>query len=110
MNPVALVVDSDETDVPKGWYERLLDRISQGCLKLLRQIGAPTLWLGGWALLALLCVEQAWNLDLPPAALGISATVGAAFALSLAFGLLVLERQLAQQNSTQWPEAAPWRS
>ncbi len=105
MNPVALVVDSDETDVPKGWYERLLDRISQGCLKLLRQIGAPTLWLGGWALLALLCVEQAWNLDLPPAALGISATVGAAFALSLAFGLLVLERQLAQQNSTQWPEA-----
>jgi regulator of protease activity HflC (stomatin/prohibitin superfamily) len=35
----------------------------------------------------------------------LSATVGASFALLLAFGLLVLERQLAQENSAQWPEA-----
>ncbi|WCM51407.1 protease modulator HflK [Pseudomonas sp. WJP1] len=105
MNPLAPVVDSEEAEAPVGWYERLLERISQRWLKLLRQIGAPTLWLGGWALLALLCVNQAWNLALPPAALGMSATIGAALGLLLAFGLLVLERQLAQENSAQWPEA-----
>jgi regulator of protease activity HflC (stomatin/prohibitin superfamily) len=105
MNPLAPLVDADEAEGPEGWYERLLERISQRWLKLLRQIGAPTLWLGGWALLALLCVEQAWDLSLPPSALGMSATIGATVALLLAFGLLVLERQLAQQNSTEWPEA-----
>lgn len=105
MNPLAPVVATEETEVPVGWYDRLLERMSQRWLNLLRQIGAPTLWLGGWALLALLCTEQAWNLDLPSAALGFSATVGAALALLLAFGLLVLERQLAQENSNQWPEA-----
>lgn len=105
MNPLASVVAADEPEVPVGWYERLLERISQRWLKLLRQIGAPTLWLAGWALLALLCVEQAWTLALPSAALGMSATVGAALGLLLAFGLLVLERQLAQENTAQWPEA-----
>ncbi|WP_247255226.1 protease modulator HflK [Pseudomonas moorei] len=106
MSPLApLVVASEETEAPLGWYERLRERISQQWMNVLRQIGAPTLWLGGWALLALLSVEQAWNLDLPPAALGLSATVGAALALLLAFGLLVLERQLTQEGSAQWPEA-----
>jgi len=42
---------------------------------------------------------------LPPAALGLSATVGAALSLLLAFGLLVLERHLAQESTAQWPEA-----
>ena len=92
---------------PVGGYERLLDRISQRWLNMLRQIGAPTLWLGGWALLTLFSVEQVWNLTLPPAALGLSASVGAALSLLLAFGLLVLERQLAQENLAQWPEAGP---
>ncbi|PPA05080.1 hypothetical protein C4E44_05695 [Pseudomonas sp. MWU12-2312b] len=106
MSPLApLVVASEETKAPLGWYERLRERISQQWMNVLRQIGAPTLWLGGWALLALLSVEQAWNLDLAPAALGVSATVGAALALLLAFGLLVLERQLTQEGSAQWPEA-----
>ena len=106
MSPQApLVVAPAEAEAPSGWYERLLERISQRWLNLLGQIGAPTLWLGGWALLALLSVEQAWNLDLPPAALGLSATVGAAMALLLGFGLLVLERQLTQEGSAQWPEA-----
>ncbi|MGY3170801.1 regulator of protease activity HflC (stomatin/prohibitin superfamily) [Pseudomonas sp. TE12234] len=106
MSPLApLVVASEETEAPLGWYERLRERISQQWMNVLRQIGAPTLWLGGWALLALLSVEQAWNLDLAPAALGLSATVGAALALLLAFGLLVLERQLTQEGSAQWPEA-----
>jgi regulator of protease activity HflC (stomatin/prohibitin superfamily) len=104
MSPVVPAV-AEEIEAPVGWYERLLDRIGQRWLNILRQIGAPTLWLSGWTLLALLGVEQVWNLGLPPAALGLSATVGAALALLLAFGLLVLERQLAQQNTAEWPEA-----
>ncbi|MBZ9781135.1 protease modulator HflK [Pseudomonas sp. REP124] len=105
MNPVEPVADIQETDGPLGWYEQLLDRLGQRWIHLLRQIGAPTLWLGGWALLALASVEQVWNLGLPPAATGLSATVGAAIALLLAFALLVLERHLAQENPAQWPEA-----
>lgn len=88
-----------------GWYERLLERLSQRSRHLLGQIGAPTLWLGGWALLVLLSTEQVWNLTLPSAALGLSANLGAALALLLAFAVLVVERQLAQEPSAQWPEA-----
>ncbi|WP_085716138.1 protease modulator HflK [Pseudomonas sp. B28(2017)] len=106
MNPVVPMVVVDEPVAPAGWYERLLDRIGQQSRHLLGQIGAPTLWLGGWALLAILGIEQAWNLTLPPAVLGLTATVGAACALLLAFGLLVMERHLAQENTAQWPEAA----
>ncbi|WP_095057912.1 protease modulator HflK [Pseudomonas sp. Irchel s3f7] len=105
MNPVVPVVVIDEPEAPSDWYERLLDRISRRWQHGVTQIGAPTLWLGGWALLALSGVEQVWNLTLPPAALGMSATVGAAISLLLAFGLLVLERHLAQENTAQWPEA-----
>ncbi|UVM41791.1 protease modulator HflK [Pseudomonas sp. B21-017] len=107
MNPAALVpvAITEEVVVAEGWYERLLDGISQRWLRLLGQIGAPTLWLGGWALLSLYSIEQVWNLALPPAALGLSASVGAALSLLLAFGLLVLERQLAQEYVAQWPEA-----
>ncbi|MHC8369399.1 protease modulator HflK [Pseudomonas sp. MDT1-85] len=104
MNPTVLVV-TEEPIAAEGWYERLLDRISQRWLRLLGQIGAPTLWLGGWAFLTLYSIEQVWNLTLPPATLGLSASVGAALSLLLAFGLLVLERQLAQENVAQWPEA-----
>ncbi|URM28998.1 protease modulator HflK [Pseudomonas frederiksbergensis] len=109
MNPAVLVPVSiaEEVVSTEGWYERLLDRISQRWWRLLGQIGAPTLWLGGWALLTLYSIEQVWNLALPPAALGLSASVGAALSLLLACGLLVLERQLAQENVAQWPEAGP---
>lgn len=109
MNPAVWVPVSmaEEVVSTEGWYERLLDRISQRWWRLLGQIGAPTLWLGGWALLTLYSIEQVWNLALPPAALGLSASVGAALSLLLAFGLLVLERQLAQENVAQWPEAGP---
>ena len=106
INPVAPTALADEVPPgPNGWYERLLDRLSQRGLHLLGQIGAATLWLGGWALLVMLSIEQVWNLALAPAAVGLSATVGAALALLLAFGLLVMERQLAQENPAQWPEA-----
>jgi regulator of protease activity HflC (stomatin/prohibitin superfamily) len=106
INPVAPApLAVEEQSAPQGWYERLLDRLSQRSLHLLGQIGAATLWLGGWALLVVLIIDQAWNLALPAAAMGLSATVGAALALLLAFGLLVLERQLAQESPAQWPEA-----
>ncbi|SCZ35664.1 MULTISPECIES: protease modulator HflK [Pseudomonas] len=104
INPVVPVTVAEEP-APDGWYERLLDRMSQRSLQLLGQIGAATVWLGGWSLLVLLSLEQTWNLTLPAAGVGLSATVGAAIALLLAFGLLVLERQLAQENPAQWPEA-----
>ncbi|MBX9407399.1 protease modulator HflK [Pseudomonas baetica] len=106
INPVVPTSLADEErPEPNGWYERWLDRLSQRGLRLLGLIGAATLWLGGWALLVMLSIEQVWNLALPPAAVGLSATVGAALALLLAFGLLVMERQLAQENPAQWPEA-----
>ncbi|WP_447795424.1 protease modulator HflK [Pseudomonas farris] len=109
MNPAVLVpvVVAEEVVAAEGWYERLLDRISQRWLRFLGQIGAPTLWLGGWAILTLYSIEHAWSFTLPPAALGLSASVGAVLSLLLAFGLLVLERLLAQENVTQWPEAGP---
>lgn len=96
----------EEGAAAEGWYERLLERLSQQSRHLLGQIGAPTLWLGGWALLVLLGSEQVWDLTLPAAALGLSASIGAALALLLAFALLVLERQMAQEPPAQWPEAA----
>ncbi|EJN34639.1 protease modulator HflK [Pseudomonas sp. GM80] len=106
INPVVLTPTADDQAIaPEGWYERLLDRLSQRGLHVLGQIGAATLWLGGWALLVALSIEQVWNLALPAAAVGLSASVGAALALLLAFGLLVLERQLAQEHPAQWPEA-----
>ncbi|MFZ3283113.1 protease modulator HflK [Pseudomonas sp.] len=106
INPLAAVPQSvDEQAAPDGWYERLLERLSQRSLYLLGQMGAATLWLGAWALLAVSSIEQVWNLALPPAAVGLSATVGAVLALLLAFALLVLERHLAQESPAQWPEA-----
>lgn len=105
--PLPVVVAVDDTVAPVGWYERMLDRLGQRSVHLLGQVGAPTLWLGGWALLTLYSLSQFWNLTLPPGPLGVSASIGSALSLLLAFGLLVLERQLAQENVAEWPEAAP---
>ncbi|MHC8346915.1 protease modulator HflK [Pseudomonas sp. RT6P73] len=105
MSPTLPVVVTEEAVAPEGWYERLLERLSQRWVRMLGQIGTSTLWLAGWALLTIFSISQFWNLALPPAALGLSASVGAALSLLLAFGLLVLERQLAQENVAQWPEA-----
>lgn len=105
MSSAAAVVVADDLEVVAGWYERLLERISQRWVIMLRQIGAPTLWLGGWSLLALSGVWQVWNLALPAGALGTPATVGAIVFLLLAFGFLVLERHLADEITAQWPEA-----
>ncbi|WP_419737208.1 protease modulator HflK [Pseudomonas sp. COR18] len=88
-----------------GAYERLLARLDSLWRNALAQIGAATLWLGGWALLALVSVEQTWNLTLAGASLGLSGSVAASLGLLLAFALLVLERQLAQAHAAEWPEA-----
>ncbi len=86
-------------------YERLLEGVGRRGRGLLSQIGAPTLWLAAGALLALWAIKQFWNLELPGAALGVSASVGAVLALLLAFALLVFERQLSQEHPAEWPEA-----
>ncbi|QXI28535.1 protease modulator HflK [Pseudomonas vanderleydeniana] len=90
---------------PEGAYERLLARLDRLWRNALAQIGPATLWLAGWALLALVSVEQTWNLALAGASLGLSGSVAAALGLLLAFALLVLERQLAQAHAAEWPEA-----
>jgi hypothetical protein len=73
-----------EQTAPDGWYERVLERLSQRGLHLLGQIGAATLWLGGWSLL-IISIEQVWNLRCRRC-VGLSATVGAALMLLLGFG------------------------
>ncbi|HWH86291.1 MAG TPA: protease modulator HflK [Pseudomonas sp.] len=106
MNPTASQpTAAEEGTAADGWYERLLEGLSQRSRHLLGQIGTPALWLGGWALLVLFSIERAWNLALPATAMGQSASIGAALALSLAFALLVMERHLAREPATQWPEA-----
>lgn len=88
-----------------GWYERLLSRISGGAGSMLTQVGASTLWLAGWSLLALISLDMTWNLALPGSALSQLGNLAAGVMLLLAFGLLVLERQFAHEQQTQWPEA-----
>ncbi|MGU9809109.1 protease modulator HflK [Pseudomonas sp. LF052] len=83
-----------------GGYARFVGRLGSS---LLAQMGAPVLWLSGWSLLS---IVEFWNLALPAAAVGQSASIGAALGLALAFGLLVFERRLAQETAAQWPEAS----
>ena len=94
---------SASSEAPNGWSARLFERFGSG---LLAQVGTPVLWLCGWSLLALISVVEFWNLTLPAAQVGQSASIGAALALALAFGVLVFERRLAQETAAQWPEAA----
>ena len=91
------------SEASNGWSARLFERFGSG---LLAQVGTPVLWLCGWSLLALISVVEFWNLTLPAAQVGQSASIGAALALALAFGVLVFERRLAQETAAQWPEAA----
>jgi len=97
----AQAMEQPAAEVPledPGRYARLMQRFGT-------QSGTPVLWLGGWALLALISIVEFWNLGLPAAPVGQSASIGAALALALAFGLLVFERRLAQETVAQWPEA-----
>jgi len=88
-----------------GWYERLLARISGSGTTLVAQIGKPTLWLGGWALLALISIQLIWNLTLPGSNLSQLGNLAGGAILLLAFGLLVLERQFSSELAAEWPEA-----
>jgi len=88
-----------------GWYERLLARISGSGTSLVAQIGKPTLWLGGWALLALISIQLIWNLTLPGSNLSQLGNLAGGAILLLAFGLLVLERQFSSELAAEWPEA-----
>ncbi|RMQ48023.1 Band 7 protein [Pseudomonas cichorii] len=97
------LAQSDEA----GWYERLLTRFSDASEALLAQLGAPVLWLAGWSLLALICIRLVWNLTLPGTELSSVANLAGSILLLMAFGLLVLERQLSHEQSAQWPEAGP---
>ena len=99
--PTSDVVERPEQE--SGLYARLVGRFGSG---LIAQIGAPVLWLAGWSLLALVSLLEFWNLALPAAPVGQSASISAALALALGFGLLVFERRLAQETAAQWPEAA----
>lgn len=89
----------------QGWYERLLERLGEHGQRALSYVGPPTLWLAGWAVLALLGIFQVWDLTLPAGSTSAVSNLGAGFLLLLAFGLLVCERQVAQHANEQWPEA-----
>ena len=49
---------------------------------------------------------SSWDFTLPAANTGATTSVCAGLLLALAFGLLVLERQLAGSSPAEWPEAA----
>lgn len=104
IEPLPVDVEAVPED-PPDWYDRMLSRIGSGGLSLLAKIGLPTLWLGGWALLAMVGVEWVWNLSLPGSDLGPTGNVAGAITLLLAFGLLVLERQLIHELKAEWPES-----
>ncbi|MDB6143908.1 MAG: band 7 protein [Pseudomonas sp.] len=108
-SPVIEALPTEAEPAPEetlGWYDRLLNRMTSSGLTLLAQVGLPTLWLGGWALLAMIGVDWVWNLNLPGSNLGPVGNVAGAITLLLAFGLLVLERQLTHELEAEWPEAA----
>ncbi|PPS24354.1 hypothetical protein BVY10_25420 [Pseudomonas amygdali pv. morsprunorum] len=92
----------DET----GWYERLLTRLSDSGESLVRHIGSSTLWLAGWAVLALIVIRAFWNLTLSGSDLSTSGNLVGSILLLLAFGLLVIERQLSSEPEGQSPVAS----
>jgi len=108
-SPVIAVVPSEAESAPdeNGWYERLLTRLSDSGGSLVSHLGVPTLWLVGWALLALLSIQSVWNLSLAGSNISSMGSVAGGALLLLAFGLLVFERQLNSELASPWPEAGP---
>ncbi|KTB87667.1 protease modulator HflK [Pseudomonas syringae] len=101
--PVETAQAGDES----GWYERLLTRLSHSGEALIRHIGSSTLWLAAWAVLALIVIRSFWNLALPGTELSALSNLAGSVMLLLAFGLLVIERQLSGEPAGQSPEAGP---
>jgi regulator of protease activity HflC (stomatin/prohibitin superfamily) len=96
--------DTDEAEEP-GWYDRLLARIGGAGASMAGQIGVPVFWLAGWSLLALISISMIWNLSLIGTSVGLTGSLVAGLLLLVAFGLLVLERQLSNEPEASWPEA-----
>jgi regulator of protease activity HflC (stomatin/prohibitin superfamily) len=103
--PLEAVVLDAETEDDGGWYDRLLARIGGRGSSMVAVIGLPTFWLAGWALLSLISIKLIWNTALPGSDLTQAGSIVGGVLLLLAFGLLVLERQLGGEPSTNWPEA-----
>jgi regulator of protease activity HflC (stomatin/prohibitin superfamily) len=103
--PLEAVVLDVETEDDGGWYDRLLARIGGRGSSMVAVIGLPTFWLAGWALLSLISIKLIWNTALPGSDLTQAGSIVGGVLLLLAFGLLVLERQLGGEPSTNWPEA-----
>ncbi len=87
--------------------ERLLTRLSESGESLIRHIGRSTLWLAAWALLVLVVIRSFWNLSLLGTDLSALSNLAGSVMLLLAFGLLVIERQLSSEPEGQSPEAGP---
>ncbi|WP_054990151.1 protease modulator HflK [Pseudomonas coronafaciens] len=102
-----VVSETPATLDESGWYERLLTLLSDSGESLIRHIGASTLWLAGWAVLALIVIRTFWNLVLLGTDLSATSSLAGSVMLLLAFGLLVIERQLSSEPDGQSPEAGP---
>ena len=81
------------------WAERIVR-------SALQSVGLPSIEVGGLTLLAMFLAASSWDFTLPAANTGATTSVCAGLLLALAFGLLVLERQLAGSSPAEWPEAA----
>ncbi|HEY0290280.1 MAG TPA: protease modulator HflK [Pseudomonas sp.] len=101
--PVADAPIDDQVET--GWYDRLLARIGGRGASMVALIGLPTFWLAGWALASLISIEMIWNTSLPGTDLTQAGNLVGGLLLLMAFGLLVLERQLSNEPATNWPEA-----
>lgn len=103
--PAEVVVADALPEDESGWYDRLLARIGGRGSSMVALIGLPTFWLAGWALLSLISIKLIWNTSLPGTDLTQAGNIVGGLLLLLAFGLLVLERQLSNEPATNWPEA-----
>lgn len=97
----------DPDDPPLSALERGLLRIGRAGQRQLQRIGSEALWLAGLAILSLLVIASAWRFDLPaPTAAGQLHWLAAGILALAAFGLVVVERHLVNENPIVWPEAA----
>jgi len=103
--PAEVVVENVSPEEESGWYDRLLARIGGRGASMVTLIGLPTFWLAGWALLSLISIKLIWNTSLPGTDLTQAGNIVGGLLLLMAFGLLVLERQLSNEPATNWPEA-----
>ncbi|WP_392566630.1 protease modulator HflK [Utexia brackfieldae] len=74
-------------------------------VSLLNQIGLNALWMIGLSALALVIVHFGWNLDLSAIESRQTHYAAAGLLILVAFGLLVVERHLANTANSEWPEA-----